>query len=540
VLGGLLVSDHEPRRWQRRDVADLRDVAALVMAEVQAHADLVERQRARLRLGQGTERLQQALDASRHVVLITTTDIDPDGPRIVHANDAACALLGFHPADLLGANLRALWERGLDPATYRSMVAHLALGQPWTGEIEQARPDASAPAQALRWHVVPLRDGDARITHWVAVQDNQLARDALTLRLKETEASFRDLLERVPAIVYTLDPGSPNNLTYVSPQVETLFGERPEDCVGSSEMWERLLHPADRDRVQAHCEHTNATGAPFLDEYRVRLRDGRVRWVRDEAVLVHDEAGRPRCWQGILTDITERKQAEAVRKQLLARLISAQEDERRRVADDVHDDTIQALAAAIMELQLVHARVEDPIGQLHLRRALESLRRSLQSARTLVFNLRPPLLDSGGLGPAIGQQLDELAQRTGCMSELDWDGNGRLDPALEATVFRTVQEALTNVAKHAKARNVVVRGARTDAQLTVQVRDDGVGFLAGDLPTAAPGHLGLRAMAERIEMVGGRFEVETSPGHGTTVTVRVPIPSPGTGARPGLRPLAYH
>jgi PAS domain S-box-containing protein len=534
VLGGLLVADRQPRRWRERDVADLRDAAHLVMTEMQVHANLLERQRAQMRLGQHASQLQQALVGSGDPTVITTTDLDPEGPRIVYANEAACDLLGRGLGELLGVGLQTLLAPGIDPETYQSLCAYLALGLPWTGDIEHLHKGGAT--EVLRWHVAPLRGADGRISHWVSTQDNRLARDELALRLEETEASFRHLLERVPAMVYTVDPGSPNNVTYVSPQVQTLFGERPEDCVGGNELWERWLHPADRDRVTAHCERTNATGAPFLDEYRIRLRDGRVRWVRDEAVLVHDEAGRPRCWQGILTDITERRQAEAVRKELLARLISAQEDERRRVADDVHDDTLQALAAAIMELQMVGARVDDPVGRLHLARALESLRRSLQSARTLVFNLRPPLLDSSGLGPAIGQQLDQLAQRTGCRSELDWSGDERLDPALEATVFRTVQEALANVAKHAQARNVAVHGWRKEDQLEVQIRDDGLGFVATDPLAGTPGHLGLRAMAERMEMVGGRFAVETGPSSGTTVTLHVPIRPQDDGAEPAVPP----
>jgi signal transduction histidine kinase len=153
-----------------------------------------------------------------------------------------------------------------------------------------------------------------------------------------------------------------------------------------------------------------------------------------------------------------------------------------------------------------------------------------------VFNLRPPLLDSSGLGPAIGQQLDQLAQRTGCRSELDWSGDERLDPALEATVFRTVQEALANVAKHAQARNVAVHGWRKEDQLEVQIRDDGLGFVATDPLAGTPGHLGLRAMAERMEMVGGRFAVETGPSSGTTVTLHVPIRPQDDGAEPAVPP----
>src|SRR4029450_11736831 len=112
------------------------------------------------------------------------------------------------------------------------------------------------------------------------------------------------LLDRLPGVVYTLGPESPNPVLYISPQLEAAPGERAEDWIANANMWKRLVHPDDCDWVVEACERTNQTGEPFSAEYRMCTRDGEVRWVRDEAVLVWGGDGRPLFWQGILTDLT--------------------------------------------------------------------------------------------------------------------------------------------------------------------------------------------------------------------------------------------
>jgi len=130
------------------------------------------------------------------------------------------------------------------------------------------------------------------------------SRGELERRLADLEASYQALLERLPGVVYTLSPEAPNPVIYISPQIEKLLGEPAADCLGDPELWDRLVHPDDAGWVADECERTNQTGEPFLAEYRMRTRDGEVRWVRDEAVLVRGGDGRPLFWQGILTDIT--------------------------------------------------------------------------------------------------------------------------------------------------------------------------------------------------------------------------------------------
>ena len=234
----------------------------------------------------------------------------------------------------------------------------------------------------------------------------------------------------------------------------------------------------------------------------------------------------------------ERRRAERQRQSLLRQLVTAQEDERRRLAANLHDDTIQALAAALLLLDVLDARVDRAALGDHagggaeawdvVRFTAERIRRNvehgLQSARTFLFDLRPLELDEAGLEVALRRQLDRLAERAGCAVVLYWAPVGPLDPDRETILFRAVQEALANVARHARATTASIRAWREGDEVAVEVADDGVGFDADELLARAPatGHLGLRFMAERIEGAGGTLRIDAAPGKGTVVRFRLP------------------
>ena len=232
----------------------------------------------------------------------------------------------------------------------------------------------------------------------------------------------------------------------------------------------------------------------------------------------------------VAVDVTDLERVERERRHLLGQLITAQEEERRRLAGDLHDDAVQSLTAARMHLSILDQVVgrlgEDAAATVRpaLHHVHENLEQGLVAARTFLFNLRPPLLDSAGLEPALRQQLDKLSERTGCKTEVTWLLEERLDRDFEMVAFRVVQEALANVAKHADASTVRVWGEREGSMVVIAVADDGVGFdpeVASER-AAATGHLGLRSMAERIQSAGGRLEISSQPYLGTQVVLRLP------------------
>jgi PAS domain S-box-containing protein len=223
---------------------------------------------------------------------------------------------------------------------------------------------------------------------------------------------------------------------------------------------------------------------------------------------------------GVIRDITERERQEDLRNRLIEQVMTAQDDERRRIARELHDETGQSLTALLVGLRTIE-------GSQTAAQAVELAQRLRQTtAQTLIDvgrlwrGLHPGVLDDLGLGAAVTRHAEEFAKAHGVavnvrIEGLDADG---LSPLLRATVYRVLQEALTNVARHAGARSVSVRLVRDAGAVDLRVQDDGVGFESGD-----GGRLGLRGMRERAVLLGGSVVVESQPGAGTTITAHIPV-----------------
>jgi two-component system, NarL family, sensor histidine kinase UhpB len=225
----------------------------------------------------------------------------------------------------------------------------------------------------------------------------------------------------------------------------------------------------------------------------------------------------------------ERKQAEVALRHaneqlhvLSRRLFQIQQDERRHLARELHDQMGQALTAAKIDLQAAQRLEERTAIVQRLNDSIAILERLLQQVRQLSLELRPPLLDDLGLVPALRWYLDQQAQRADLRVEFFADpALERVDAAIETACFRVAQEALTNVVRHARAQTVSVELDRTPEALHLAVRDDGIGF---DVVGAQQGaSLGLLGMRERVTLLGGELDCKSAPGRGTEVHAFFPV-----------------
>jgi signal transduction histidine kinase len=239
---------------------------------------------------------------------------------------------------------------------------------------------------------------------------------------------------------------------------------------------------------------------------------------------------------GELTDVADalntaaedigRRQAEQAA--LLGQLAAVEEETRRRIAADIHDDTAQAVAAAGLRIDALVAELSDPVARQTGANARQALAEANRRLRRLLFELRPPALDRAGLAAALESFLEDGFSHDG----FDWRVDDRLEsepsPEVRAVLYRVALEALTNVRKHARASLVEVVLERRGVGVGVRVRDDGEGFVlpAPDAPPDA-GHIGLVSMRERAEAAGGRFALASLPGGGTTVDFWMPEPNGG-------------
>jgi len=227
----------------------------------------------------------------------------------------------------------------------------------------------------------------------------------------------------------------------------------------------------------------------------------------------------------LLTEIADRKRAEDERRELLARMVQSVEDERRRISRELHDTVGQHLAVVGMQMKAIESELGERADTVdRLARLHEALHEMEEQIDRLAHDLRPTALDDLGLVEAMTGHMETWSAKSGVPYELHTHGlaKGRLSQSIENTAYRVMQEALTNVHKHARASRVSVIVERRPRELRMVVEDDGRGFEPQRVGTHAS--LGLRGMSERAALVAGTFEVESVPGGGTTLYLVIPLP----------------
>jgi PAS domain S-box-containing protein len=264
-----------------------------------------------------------------------------------------------------------------------------------------------------------------------------------------------------------------------------------------------------------------------IEEGWCRRKDGSRFWAEVLATALRDREGLLVGYSVVVHDVTERRWHAEVRARLLEQVTLAQEEEQRRLARELHDETGQSLTSLLVGLRTLEGAPSLAAARQQVADLRQVTARTLDEVHRLARGLRPAVLDELGLVPAIEQLALDHAQTHGVAVDVSAVGFGseRLPRVLETTVYRVVQEALTNTAKHAGASTASVVLQRRSNVLQAIVSDDGCGFDAEAtlrMP-AAWAHLGLHGMRERAALVGGTVTIESTPGEGTTIYVRVPV-----------------
>jgi PAS domain S-box-containing protein len=309
------------------------------------------------------------------------------------------------------------------------------------------------------------------------------------------------------------DPNQPDEpLVYVNPAFESTTGYAAEEVLGRNC---RFLQGEDRDqpalRELGAAVHEGRHCTVLLRNYR---KDGTLFWNELSVYPVRDEEGCMTNFVGIQNDVTERIKAEEVLSQM-------RRAERRSIARDLHDIVLQDLSGALQSLRLTHLQARGSGTELDLEEELEALTRATSGLRSAMYDLRHekqrPFVESV---EALVEQNRQATPKRNVRLVVEEVFSVGLPAEASVELLRVVQEALTNVRRHSGARDVEVRLRTEDEGIVViEVADDGRGFDT----TAAQGGVGLSAMRERVEAVGGEIEVSSRPGEGTKVTVRVPL-----------------
>jgi PAS domain S-box-containing protein len=344
---------------------------------------------------------------------------------------------------------------------------------------------------------------------------------------KRTEAALRESEERLTLAFAGAQEGVwdwnlETNAVVYSPRWKQMLGYADDEIEPHISAWERLVHPDDRVRADEANDSVARGERMYEAEFRLRHKTGGYVHVLSRGFPIRREPGGPVVRiVGTHFDLTERKRAE--RTELLTRLVFAQEDERRRIAREMHDQFGEQLTAlghriaALKDASAGHPELAVPV------QAVEAVARQLdEDVDHLVWELRPTALDDLGLHAALANYVKNWSERARISCELRAFGllDNRLASEAETTLYRIAQEALTNVAKHSRAKHVDVILERRADQVLLIVEDDGVGFDPEESGSTRQG-FGLLGMQERASLVGAMLQVESSPGKGTTILVRM-------------------
>jgi signal transduction histidine kinase len=412
----------------------------------------------------------------------------------------------------------------------------LSLGVPWLtdhrapGGLEL--PLALAALALMAASAWSMRRGGVRTAIAVTAELSRkevMFRDELEQRLqvqkqlRESEARVRAIVDSAPIVLFAI--GRDGVISFSAGVGPDPLGKKPGEAVG----W-----PA-ADLFKDH--------ADVVEGIRGALSgiDGRAELTQDERSFsfslapFRDMAGNTAGAIVVAVDVTESRQAEAMLKQtvetlkqvdenrraLLGRLVHAQEEERRAIASDIHDDSIQSMFAVGLSLFTLRKALTDAEQVDLVDRVRQNVDESTNRLRHLLFELRPAALDEGGLAAALREYLDVMKDEGSIEVELETALDHRPASETQVIAYRIAQEALANVRKHARASHVACAVSAVDDGILIRIVDDGVGF-EDDRNGSAPGHLGLVSMRERAEMAGGSFRITSSAGKGCTVEYWIP------------------
>ncbi len=344
------------------------------------------------------------------------------------------------------------------------------------------------------------------------------------------EARLQEILDSCFNWEYLIEPGG--RLGYISPACKRISGYPPEEFSKNPELLSAIIHPEDRPIVGGHFPETTALhDGPGL-EFRIIAKSGEIHWILHHCQLLVSRSGEKLGIRGTNLDITvaknqiltSRTQVEKRLAQLNNQLINIQEEERRRISQDLHDDTGQEMTALLLRLNAIHTSLdpEQYLVREQLGAAIQIVEGLMNQVRQLAYQLRPPSLDSVPLSKALESLCTSFGQNAGMRVDFSSDADLPPIPNLQATaLYRMVQEGLNNAIKYAQASMVWVNLDYLDGEVSCSVEDNGQGF---DLNKIGGG-MGLIGLQERFRLLNGGLEIESAPNEGTRLVGFLPLAS---------------
>jgi len=364
-------------------------------------------------------------------------------------------------------------------------------------------------------------------------------KDQYWLGLKQTEESlylseerFRRLAENAPDIIFDLQLSPEMSYNYVSPAVTAITGYIPEDFYDDPSFILKITHPEDVTKYNKMIMGDMKTAEPVVTRWF--HKDSKVLWLEIKAAYIFDSSRKVVALEGMVRDITTRVRLEEDLREkykeirnMSGRLLSAHEEERTRLARELHDEIGQALTVISMDLEYLQIKASQVAPPLltKLSESTSLLEETLGNVRQQITALRPPALDNMGLLEVIHDMAQDLESRTGLTIDIHKRGfTGRLPTEIETALYRCVQEALTNTLRYADATMVKINFEYKEENLFLLIEDNGKGFDTEEVGHRNKG-IGLAGIRERVHLLEGSVHVSSGPGLGTKISIVIPLVS---------------
>jgi PAS domain S-box-containing protein len=456
-------------------------------------------------------------------------------------NASAERIFGYTEEEVLGKPITILIPPELH-AQEANILSRLKAGQR-IEHFETERVAKGGEKVLVSLTVSPVKDASGRI-----VAASKVARDVT--RAKQVEQALRDSEQRMRFCLEAASLGTwqwdlTSGKVRWSENMERIHGQRLGSFSGNFETFLEGISQEDRQNVRQCIQRALEGDGKYHVEYRQPKLDGSIAWMEAIGQVIYDESKRPAGMMGVCRDVSERKSSEealnAARNQLEARvkertselnraqealrrlsgrLLSMQDDERRRIARELHDTAGQVLVALTLTLVPVEAELRRKDAELakEISTSLGLIEELSRELRTMSHLLHPPLLDEAGLHSAVRWYVEGFAERSKIHVELHLDPSvGRLSAEMETAIFRIVQECLTNIHRHSGSDSASIVITREDRNVKIEIRDRGKGL---PTPSPRPG-IGIQGMRERVRQLSGKFEIQ-SDTNGTRVSAIFP------------------
>ncbi len=442
--------------------------------------------------------------------------------RVTDWNPAAETMFGYTKAEVLGQHAVDLIVRQPMDNELVEVIRRIESGDMQADSVNENR-TKDGRAITCHWFNTPLVDPDGNFAGVISVAEDITERTRAEEEVRVLNAALEDAVDGIGRL------DAEGRYSSVNRAFADFLGFRAEELVGRH--WFSTVHPIDLEKAKSAYERMLNDGKAEVELLRPR-KDGSTFWTQTVIVKAYDH--RPN-WIGhysFMKDISERKEAEealrrsAERLQVLSRrVVEVQEQERRHVARELHDEIGQVLSAVGVNLRGLKV-TSSAAASPRIEESIQIVEQAVEQVRNLSLELRPYMLDDLGLAATLRWLVDRQAQRSGLVPHFAVESSSApLPPSLATACFRVAQGALTNVVRHAHARNVWVELQQGDEQVRLLIRDDGVGFdlEAARLRAREGVAFGLLAIQERVALLGGRTTVESQPSHGASVCVWFPL-----------------